>query len=620
MKPEFPPSTEDKKVNLENIKKEDITPETFKKYFPLIINDSITYARLRYDLDSAINKSFSLKINNDKDYEELKNKEKEYLDVVVSSYENGSFSNKVDVIDFIETSAFIPVLYKEKLHESFRHKLVSKEEDWLKRESKPYGNYFLHLYLSSFSEKEDNENTYSSQNYKLASSNQYIEKNSLDHDGLAFSKTEDKEKIESLFKKVNDLTKDNKWETEETSKEELFECFDQLGSFFHKFSTKELHMIEKGDDEKTEIQDLLEYSIFLNDKVRNVFKKEFNVSLADLSIPEQFAMIGYIKNSTNESIANKKEFAKQYGVNGLRTFLSIEQGGKEMGDKIINLGEKLPEETAKKVFTKYGEIIDSVNKAEEEVKKLYEKESVPNEVFISVKESLLKKGAELLTRVADDLENDEELKEENIIKKLENVKISSVIMGQSYVELHKQGIKVPIEEIKNTTIEKISANDLSETVKKEIVDVYEKGRPEETYENKEHIKLLKDEFEKTLNNKDTFVFNIRFNNEIVAFATFYKESEDTLHIGGLTFIDDVRNPAIGNAVMVSIMNEFKDFNIKALVHSKNKVLAMYQKRFGFEIVKELPLEENAGELYYEIERPKNKSIVMEGRQKLEAVA
>jgi hypothetical protein len=32
---------------------------------------------------------------------------------------------------------------------------------------------------------------------------------------------------------------------------------------------------------------------------------------------------------------------------------------------------------------------------------------------------------------------------------------------------------------------------------------------------------------------------------------------------------------------------------------------MYLKRFGFKIVKELPLEENAGELYYEIERENN---------------
>jgi hypothetical protein len=101
-------------------------------------------------------------------------------------------------------------------------------------------------------------------------------------------------------------------------------------------------------------------------------------------------------------------------------------------------------------------------------------------------------------------------------------------------------------------------------------------------------------------------FNVRFNGEIIAFATFEKENSDTLHIGGLTFLEDVRNPAIAQAVMSSIMNEFGDFNVKALVHSKNKVLNMYQNRFGFKITKELPKEENAGELYYEIERPKNK--------------
>lgn len=329
---------------------------------------------------------------------------------------------------------------------------------------------------------------------------------------------------------------------------------------------------------------------------------------------------------TLTSVEDKEKIIKfgninNFGKNGLRTFLSVEQGGQKMGKKIISLGEKLQEDIARKVFTKYGEIIDTADKAEEEVKKLYEKENIPNEVFVSIKETLLNKGAELLSNLADKIDNSEEkIKEDDILKELEDIKTSTIIMGESYIELYKQGIKVPVEDIANTTLEKISSQNLSEENKKELLKVYENGRPKETYENKDHIKLLTEEFEQTLENKDTFVFNIRFNNEIVAFATFYKENEDTLHIGGLTFIDDVRNPAIGNAVMISIMNEFKNFNIKALVHSQNKVLAMYQKRFGFKIVKELPKEENAGELYYEIEKKKVSDSIQMDKDKIKEAA
>jgi len=351
--------------------------------------------------------------------------------------------------------------------------------------------------------------------------------------------------------------------------------------------------------------------IFHSPEIRNYINNRLNIKIEDLLLKEQIYFLKFLSGSNEKMFAELENTLKdkenKSNINYLRSFLSM-SGDSTMGNKIVALAENLQPDISKQVFAKYGEIIDSADKAEEEVKKLYEKENIPGEVFESIKETLLKKGVELLRGLSDSVKDGSKINEQEILNKLEDIKISTIIMGSSYIELYKQGIKVPIEDIKNTSIEKISAKDLDEKSKKELLKVYEKGRPKETYENKEHIKLLTDEFEQTLNNKDTFVFNVRFNGEIVAFATFNKESEDTLHIGGLTFIDDVRNPAVGATVMNSIMNEFGDYNIKALVHSENKVLKMYQNRFGFKIVKELPREENAGELYFEIERPKNKAL------------
>jgi hypothetical protein len=56
--------------------------------------------------------------------------------------------------------------------------------------------------------------------------------------------------------------------------------------------------------------------------------------------------------------------------------------------------------------------------------------------------------------------------------------------------------------------------------------------------------------------------------------------------------------------MNSMLKQLDNFDIKALVDSKNPILQMYLKRFGFKIEKKLPREENAGELYFEIKRPK----------------
>lgn len=408
--------------------------------------------------------------------------------------------------------------------------------------------------------------------------------------------------IDILEKEIIELTKPlnlkNIRQKQEKARNELYDSLDiilqpeDLVTDSKKYSTEQLNDYYK------------DYVFMQNAFMRHTIEKDFNFKINELNLVEQFQFLNFLKTKKFNEISIVKKFTNKYKENGFRTFISIEHGGKEMGDKILELGEKLPEDVAKKVFAKYGEIIDSANRAEEEVKNLYEKENISNEIFESIKETLLKRGVKLLSSLSDDIKEDININEQKILSGLEDIKTQTIIMGSSYIELYKQDIKIPIEDISNTSLGKISAQNLTKEEKQELLKVYENGRPKETYENKEHIKLLKDEFEQTLNNKDTFIFNVRFNDEIIAFATFNKENEDTLHIGGLTFIDDVRNPAIAVAVLNTVMDEFKDFNIKALVHSKNKILPMYQKRFGFKITGELPLQENAGELYYEIERPK----------------
>lgn len=335
---------------------------------------------------------------------------------------------------------------------------------------------------------------------------------------------------------------------------------------------------------------------------RNFFSK-VNIGVHNLSWEDQLIIANAIlEQKDDKTLIN---FASKHKLNGLRTFLSVEHGGREMGDKIILLGEKLPEDIARKIFNKYGEIIDAVDKAEEDIRNLYEKNNIPNEVIFSIKEKLLKKGANMLSGLSEKSENINELE---VVKELENIKTEIIILGASYLEMYKRGENVPIENITNTSLEKILAKNLTEEEKNELVNVYKRGRPEETYENKEHLESLVKEFKETLEKENTFIFNIRFNGEIIAFADFYQEDQDSLHIGGLTFLDDVRNPAIAQAVMNSIMNEFGDYNIKAEVHSKNKVLNMYRNRFDFKIVAE---ENFGGELYYKIVRSKKNEEIKE---------
>ena len=173
--------------------------------------------------------------------------------------------------------------------------------------------------------------------------------------------------------------------------------------------------------------------------------------------------------------------------------------------------------------------------------------------------------------------------------------------------LYKEGIKVPIEEV--TTIKETSTKDLTNERKEELVKIYEKGRPKVTYDKQSHLEFLKEEFKNELNDKDISVVETCFKEETIIIALVDKKDEDSLYIGGLTFVEDVKNAVVAEASMSYVLKKFQDKNIKALVDSRNPLLNMYLKRFGFRITKRLDspqeIKDNGGEIYYEVEKTKD---------------
>lgn len=524
-----------------------------------------------------------------------------YLDFLKRKYSTGDFSKKIIILSLL-TQAYARAPFFN--NSNSRNGIFSLIKDFSEKENGTKGNYFLDQYLEALLKKDEN----------IFSPASLISKDIYSYyldDKLFISNEKDKQEIALLLDEIKQddlefsLLK-KKFGTDNEKLNALSQKrnkdYNKLESFFKPAEFKDISNLNPSlIDEEKNMVDFMNYSIFLNPKVRKSFEEDFSVSLNNLSIKEQFRVIEYLKDNSSSEIKRSIDFSKKYKENGLRTFLSIEQGGKEMGDKILELGEKLPEEIAQRVFSKYGEIVKAASLAEEEIKKLYKKQIVSDEVFNSVRESLLKKGAQLLTSLADNIQN---IDEKKVLEDLEDIKTTILIMSESYVQLFRQKAQVPFEEVEKTSVEMISAISISKEEKDKIIKVYQKGRPKNTYENPEHLKLLIEEFQKTLDKENTILFNIKFSDEIVAFATFYKINENTLHVGGLTFIEDIRNPIIAEAVMSSIMNQLGNYNIEAEVDSKNKILRMYTKRFGFKIIGQLP-EEIEGEVYYKIFREKN---------------
>jgi hypothetical protein len=534
-----------------------------------------------------------------------------YLDFLRSKYSIGNFSKKIIILSLL-TQAYAKAPFFNNFNS--RNGIFSLVKKFSETENDAKGNYFLAQYLQALFSKEE-------RNFSPAS---LISKDIYSYyldDKLFISNEKNKQEIDLLLTEIkqDDLEFSLLEKNFGTNNEKLNiltqkrnKNYDKLESFFKPAEFKDISNLNPSlINEEKNMVDFMNYSIFLNPKVRKFFEEDFSVSLNNLSIKEQFRVIEYLKDNSFSEIKKSINFSKKYKENGLRTFLSIEQGGTKMGDKILELGEnkKLPKEITRKVFTKYGEIVDKANNTEEEIRKIFNNENISERVLSSVKETLLKRGAKMLSDLGDKVMNEKfEVNEQEILDELDEIKEETIILGESCAKLYREGIKVPIEDI--TKIEEISVLKLTDKEKKELIKVYVNGRPKVTYENPDHLKMLEKEFEQELNSEGTSVFNIRFNGDIIIFAIVDKKDKDTLYIGGLTFVDGVRNPAVAEASMNLVLERFKNYNIRALVDSKNSILTMYQKRFGFNIVGELPKEENAGQIYYEIERPKEK----EGRQ------
>ncbi len=134
--------------------------------------------------------------------------------------------------------------------------------------------------------------------------------------------------------------------------------------------------------------DLFE-KLFSNKALRAPIEKDLGISFSQTNLIELFNFFSYIKNKTNEEAGQLRSFLNKYGGSGLRTFLSMEQGGQEMGGKILDLGAKLRQEESEKIFEGYSKLIDTAEKIKELLSKSIEgsdldipsKEKLPYELY-----------------------------------------------------------------------------------------------------------------------------------------------------------------------------------------------------------------------------------------------
>lgn len=261
---------------------------------------------------------------------------------------------------------------------------------------------------------------------------------------LHFAKADDelKRKIESYQYNENltySMTEEARYHARQTDKEwfEMYRRFE----------------LEEDLDEKTVFRSVSEealdsYEIMTEEDVRLQIEKHFNFSVKNLNIREQFYFLNYLKQVTNSEAGEMQVFTQRFGVNGMRTFLSLERGDETLGDHIVAFGQH--EEIANTVFQYYGELLDKAEQAE----KLVQEAGCDKEHCLQLAEQVREN---ILNRAQKDLETAVQTHDPSeVAAKIETYAADAKV----YVALLQEAIQEPLEAIPASKIAESDKNQI----------------------------------------------------------------------------------------------------------------------------------------------------------------
>lgn len=301
------------------------------------------------------------------------------------------------------------------------------------------------------------------------------------------------------------------------------------------------------------------------------FMSEAGLAANNFSWKEQLLLADVLTKVDQRNKINS--FGKNFGKNGIRTFLSIEQGEDKMGDKIIGLGETLPEDIAKKVFAKYGEIIDNVSKITEFTRTNFNKEiDAKPELIKKIEEILYIKGEQLLSKIYDDVNSKKEINYEGIEKQLDRINADTITTFAIFKQAVKNGEKLPIESIEGSVFSKKEAVDISDNQQNEMLELYESNW--KNHRDRNFVESLKSYFKTAFvpedNKKKNYFYTFEKDNNIRAFVRFEKQNDASFYASALNVDEASKNFGLGEAMMdEALTREAKEHILHASCRKDN---------------------------------------------------
>ena len=307
----------------------------------------------------------------------------------------------------------------------------------------------------------------------------------------------------------------------------------------------------------TDKKDLALFKISSSLFFRDYIKKTMNVDMSTLSIANQFYFLDFIQNKTEDEVREVVNFVKSSNDeteknNKIKTFLSIEHGGKQMGDKILELGNKLPPGLVGKVFAKYGQIVDNVEHVLEFTQKNFSTEvNTTPELIEKIKETLFIKGKQVLLHMHDSINNDKQIEIGDVEQQLDRINADTITTLAIFKQALKNGAKIPLESIHGAVFAKKEATDITLDQKKEMNELYDINWM--NHPDREFVNSLKDYFNTAFsseeNKHNNYFYTFEKDEKIRAFVRFEKQTDNSLYASALNVDDATKNFGLGEAMM-----------------------------------------------------------------------
>lgn len=288
----------------------------------------------------------------------------------------------------------------------------------------------------------------------------------------------------------------------------------------------------------------------VSQSTREFFQK-VNIGIHQLPWAEQLTASSILLDPRfkKESIAT---FCKQYGVDGLRTFIAS-TFGTNINKDILTLGEKSPE-LAQITFKKFGNILAAIDTAKELVHSVAQKSpeasiKETNKIISNIESHLLTRAKLLLEEISALVNQSKKLSPSTInqiSQKLEDVRADIIFFTSTFKSLREGGHEIKLLDFAGSEFPTVNGGELPPTEAAHLYSLYTDSMQE--YPDETRNRLLSELNTHLHDGKSTFSL-LRYKEEIAGFLCFTETKPGQKYVSAVTLDPRFQKAFIGETMI-----------------------------------------------------------------------